>query len=161
MPSHPVQSRQFTAIIEREGDGFVALCPELDVASQGATIEEARQDLQEAVELFLEAGTPPSPPTVSTPRSTSLTSPWPLNRLHVLFGRQFCEFLRSHGFEEVRHRGSHVVIQGRLEGGPRSPYKSPCSPRFAAEISSRISDSPGCRGASSRRIDHRRPLRLP
>ena len=46
---------QFTAIIEREGDGYVALCPELDVASQGDTVEEARAMLQEAVELFLEA----------------------------------------------------------------------------------------------------------
>jgi predicted RNase H-like HicB family nuclease len=47
--------RQLTAIIEREGDGFVALCPELDIASQGETIEEARHNLQEALELFFEA----------------------------------------------------------------------------------------------------------
>jgi predicted RNase H-like HicB family nuclease len=45
---------EFTAVIEREGDGYVALCPELDVASQGSTIEEARSNLAEAVELFLE-----------------------------------------------------------------------------------------------------------
>lgn len=45
---------QFTAVIEREGDGYVALCPEVDVASQGDTIEEARANLAEAVELFLE-----------------------------------------------------------------------------------------------------------
>jgi len=51
-------SRQFTAIIEREDDGFVALCPEVDVASQGDTIEEARANLQEAVELFLDAADP-------------------------------------------------------------------------------------------------------
>ncbi len=53
-----MRSRQFTAIIEREDDGFVALCPELDVASQGETIEEARRNLQEAVELFLETADP-------------------------------------------------------------------------------------------------------
>jgi predicted RNase H-like HicB family nuclease len=47
--------RQLTAIIEREGDGYVALCPELDIASQGETIEEARHNLQEALELFFEA----------------------------------------------------------------------------------------------------------
>lgn len=47
--------RQLTAIIEREGDGYVALCPELDIASQGGTIEEARHNLQEALELFFEA----------------------------------------------------------------------------------------------------------
>ncbi len=45
---------KLTAIIEREGDGFVALCPELDVASQGLTVDEARKNLQEALELFFE-----------------------------------------------------------------------------------------------------------
>jgi predicted RNase H-like HicB family nuclease len=43
-----------TAVVEREGDGYVALCPELDVASQGDTVEEATANLKEAVELFLE-----------------------------------------------------------------------------------------------------------
>ena len=32
-----------TAIIEREGDGYVALCPELDIASQGNTVEQTRR----------------------------------------------------------------------------------------------------------------------
>lgn len=50
--------QQFTAIIEREGDGYVSLCPELDIASQGETIEEARDNLKEAVELFLEVVDP-------------------------------------------------------------------------------------------------------
>jgi predicted RNase H-like HicB family nuclease len=44
----------FTAILEREGDVYVALCPELDIASQGATLEEATANLREAVALFLE-----------------------------------------------------------------------------------------------------------
>ena len=48
----------FTAIVEREGDGYVALCPELDVASQGDTVEEAHANLREAVELFLETANP-------------------------------------------------------------------------------------------------------
>ena len=47
-------TRQLTAIIEREGDGYVALCPEVDIASQGATVSEARDNLKEALELFLE-----------------------------------------------------------------------------------------------------------
>ena len=47
--------RQLTAIIEREGNGYVSLCPELDIASQGDTIEAARKNLQEALELFFEA----------------------------------------------------------------------------------------------------------
>lgn len=48
------QLHQFTGIIEREGDGYVALCPELDIASQGRTVEEARRNLVEAIELFFE-----------------------------------------------------------------------------------------------------------
>jgi len=47
-----------TAIIEREDDGFVALCPELDIASQGSTIEEARANLVEALTLFFETASP-------------------------------------------------------------------------------------------------------
>ncbi len=47
-------TRRLTALIEREGDGYVALCPEVDVASQGDTIEQARAHLQEALELFFE-----------------------------------------------------------------------------------------------------------
>lgn len=52
------QLQHFTAIIEREGEGFVALCPELDIASQGDTVEEARRNLSEAIELFLEVADP-------------------------------------------------------------------------------------------------------
>lgn len=47
-------TRHLTAIIEREGDGYVALCPELDIASQGDSVREARANLQEALELFFE-----------------------------------------------------------------------------------------------------------
>lgn len=46
--------RQFTGFIEQEGDGYVSLCPELDIASQGNTVEEARDNLIEALELFFE-----------------------------------------------------------------------------------------------------------
>lgn len=49
------QKKELTAIIEREGDGYVSLCPELDIASQGETIEEARTNLIEALELFFES----------------------------------------------------------------------------------------------------------
>lgn len=45
---------KLTAIIEKEDDGYVALCPELDVASQGDTVEEARKNLHEALSLFFE-----------------------------------------------------------------------------------------------------------
>ncbi|MGD1913762.1 MAG: type II toxin-antitoxin system HicB family antitoxin [Rivularia sp. (in: cyanobacteria)] len=48
------QKKQLTAIINPEDDWYVALCPELDIASQGKTIEEARDNLVEAVELFFQ-----------------------------------------------------------------------------------------------------------
>lgn len=47
-------NRRFTAIVEREGDGYVALCPEVDVASQGESVAEARDNLAEALALFFE-----------------------------------------------------------------------------------------------------------
>jgi len=50
--------QQFTAIIEREDNQFVALCPELDIASQGDTVEQARANLTEALELFFESASP-------------------------------------------------------------------------------------------------------
>jgi len=50
--------RQLTAIIEKEGDGYVSLCPEVDVASQGDSIEQALSNLREALELFFETASP-------------------------------------------------------------------------------------------------------
>jgi predicted RNase H-like HicB family nuclease len=52
------QIQQFTAIIEKDDEWTVALCPELDIASQGETVEEARQNLIEALELFFETAAP-------------------------------------------------------------------------------------------------------
>ncbi len=51
-------SRRLTAIIQRQNSGFVALCPEIDVASQGDTIESARENLREALELFFDCASP-------------------------------------------------------------------------------------------------------
>ena len=51
-------SKQLTAIIERKGNGYVSFCPKMDVASQGDTADEARRNLQEALELFFEAAAP-------------------------------------------------------------------------------------------------------
>jgi predicted RNase H-like HicB family nuclease len=52
------EATNYTAIVGREDDLYVALCPELDIASQGNTIEGATQNLKEAVELFLESAEP-------------------------------------------------------------------------------------------------------
>ena len=51
-------NRRLTAIVEREGTGYVAVCPEVDVASQGSNVAEARANLQEALTLFFEAASP-------------------------------------------------------------------------------------------------------
>ena len=51
-------ARQLTAIIEREDDTYVAFCPEVDIASQGDTVELARKNLVEALELFFESADP-------------------------------------------------------------------------------------------------------
>lgn len=47
-------TRQLTALIEREKEGYVSFCPELDIASQGDTVEHARENLRQAIELFFE-----------------------------------------------------------------------------------------------------------
>jgi predicted RNase H-like HicB family nuclease len=50
--------QKLTAIIEKEGDGYVSLCPELDIASQGDSVEQARDNLKEALQLFFETASP-------------------------------------------------------------------------------------------------------
>ena len=73
------QTKQLTGIIEREGDGYVALCPELDIASQGDTVEDARHNLEEAVELFLETAD-------ASEVQRRLSSEVYVTRLEVAFG---------------------------------------------------------------------------
>ncbi len=51
-------SKTFTAVIQKEDNMYVSLCPELDIASQGETIQDARNSLREALELFLEGSRP-------------------------------------------------------------------------------------------------------
>ena len=45
-------THHLTAIIEKDGDGFTASCPELDITSQGDNVENAKANLKEALELF-------------------------------------------------------------------------------------------------------------
>ncbi len=52
------EARRLTAIIEREDDAYVALCPELDIASEGTSIEPARANLIEALTLFFGTASP-------------------------------------------------------------------------------------------------------
>ena len=55
---NPTAGPVFTAIIEREGTLYVALCSELDIVSQGSSIEKALDNLKEAVGLFIETADP-------------------------------------------------------------------------------------------------------
>jgi predicted RNase H-like HicB family nuclease len=48
-------TKKFTAVITKEEDWYVAHCVELGVVSQGKTIEVAKANLKEAVELYLES----------------------------------------------------------------------------------------------------------
>ncbi|HEY1379962.1 MAG TPA: type II toxin-antitoxin system HicB family antitoxin [Gemmataceae bacterium] len=73
-------SKRLTAVIRREGDGFVALCPELDVASQGDTVEAARDNLREALDLFFECAPPRKSKTASATRCSSPRSRWAVGR---------------------------------------------------------------------------------
>jgi len=50
--------KNFTALIQREDDMYVSFCTELDIASQGSTVQEARENLREAIEMFLECADP-------------------------------------------------------------------------------------------------------
>ena len=52
------QFKQLTCIIEREGDSYVSLCPQIDITSQGNSVEEARNNLVEAIKLFFEMASP-------------------------------------------------------------------------------------------------------
>lgn len=45
---------RLTGFVHPDGDGFTAVCPELDVASQGSTEQEASEALQDAVGLLVE-----------------------------------------------------------------------------------------------------------
>jgi predicted RNase H-like HicB family nuclease len=74
-PRHMPMSRSFTAAVHREEDWYVAQCLEVDVASQGPTIDEALANLAEAVELYLEEVDDPARFVTSTPLVTSFQVP--------------------------------------------------------------------------------------
>ncbi|MEG3892190.1 type II toxin-antitoxin system HicB family antitoxin [Microcoleus sp. Z1_A1] len=81
-------TQQLTAIIERDGDGYVSLCPELDIASQGDNIEAARQNLIEALELFFEtADSSEVQNRLHSALSTNPTQPEVANVLHSVYAQ--------------------------------------------------------------------------
>jgi predicted RNase H-like HicB family nuclease len=117
---------QLTAILLREGDGYVSLCPEVDVASQGATVEEARANLIEALELFFETADPteiqerlPKEVFVTASRSA-------LGRLRRLSGGEVCRILEKHG-RQGPPAWQHLVMQRRA-GKTTVTVPIPCTP---------------------------------
>lgn len=54
-----MEPRSLTAAIHAEGDQYIARCLEIDVASQGETIEDALANLRDAVELYLDEALEP------------------------------------------------------------------------------------------------------
>lgn len=64
-------SRNLTAAVHREEDWYVAQCLEVDVASQGRTIDEALSNLAEAVGLYLDEVDDPQQHVTATPLVTS------------------------------------------------------------------------------------------
>jgi predicted RNase H-like HicB family nuclease len=63
-PKFETMKRSFAATVWREADWYVSQCLEVDVASQGATEEEALANLQEALELHFEPPQATRPPRV-------------------------------------------------------------------------------------------------
>ena len=108
--------RQLTAIIEREGDGYVSLCPELDIASQGESIEAVRKISRKPWNYFL-----------SQPREEikdRLREEVYITQVEVAVAvsfqffpaKRFVKSYRAMDCNEVRRRGSHIVMQKMRSG---------------------------------------------
>jgi predicted RNase H-like HicB family nuclease len=69
------EPRNLTAAVHREEDWYVSQCLEVDVASQGRTIDEALANLAEAVGLYLDEVDDPASYVSSTPLVTSFVLP--------------------------------------------------------------------------------------
>ena len=107
---------RLAAVISKEGNDYVALNPDLDIASQGDTPESALTNLREAVDVFFlkppqrvksEAASEAKPGSPSSRRS--------MPKRKVFSGESVCDLLRAHGFEAVRQRGKPLryVEKGR------------------------------------------------
>jgi predicted RNase H-like HicB family nuclease len=107
----------YTAIIEKEGDLYAALCPELDVASQGATVEKATSNLREAIELFLECAD-------AEEIKRRLWTDVFVTRIEAKHGStsrpvrtRSLSILQQPGSSRCTRRRSHIVMQRRTDAG--------------------------------------------
>ena len=100
--------KNFTAIIEKEDNIFVALCPEIDVASQGKTIEDAKKNLSVAVELFFEQASKSEIKKRMRSETYITQLEIAMGNLKVLSGKEVCQILIKI-FSKIRQKGSHIV----------------------------------------------------
>jgi predicted RNase H-like HicB family nuclease len=98
MPELP---RTLTAALHQEEDWYIAQCLEVDVASQGHTIDEALANLAEAVELYLEEVDDPAGHVTATPLVTSFQLPAASPALSDLPVRKVIKALESAGFPKL------------------------------------------------------------
>lgn len=132
-------NRRLTAIVEREGKGYVALCPEVDVASQGESVAEARDDLAEALALFFETAPADEVDRHLRGEVYVARSRLRLAGLRVLSGREVCRILAGHGVDEFRRRGGHIATQKQDSDGTVTERRriiencapAHCSPSYA------------------------------
>jgi predicted RNase H-like HicB family nuclease len=115
---------RLTAIIEREDEGFVSLCPELDIASQGSSLEEAQAKLVEALTLFFETA---GPSEVSRRiHSEVFVTQFRLGRLRVLSGRKSAEF--SNRTDSLKYANTAAIGSCKSGARIRRPlYPFPCT----------------------------------
>ena len=92
----------------------MAPCPEVDVASQGDTVDQARANLREALELFFETASDAEIAERFHGEVYVTQVEVLLGRVKPLSGTDICALLRAHGFLEFRRRGSHIVMQKRV-----------------------------------------------
>jgi predicted RNA binding protein YcfA (HicA-like mRNA interferase family)/predicted RNase H-like HicB family nuclease len=102
-----------TAIVHKE-DNLYAQCPEIGTASQGETIEEAVNNLQEATELYLEEF-PLKQTYRSVPFSPLLMWP-PMPELPRISGDEAIKVFTRLGFHQARQKGSHDVMRRQDQG---------------------------------------------
>ena len=102
--------KKFKVVIESEHDAYVVHCPALDISSQGNSVKEARQNINEAIELFLKIASKKEVRERISSRASRLSRiNW--GSLVIMSGEQVCDLYSQRGFRSVRRQGCHTIIQ--------------------------------------------------
>ncbi|AAM06790.1 type II toxin-antitoxin system HicB family antitoxin [Methanosarcina acetivorans] len=107
------ETYRFSAVVQKEGKWYVSWCPELDIASQGETIEEAIENLKEAIELYLEDENSQIP-AAGQFFTTTVEVSFHAKTSHSVT-REVMRALSSHGFQVVSQRQSHQYEKGGFD----------------------------------------------